>query len=429
MSMLSGTNSSKKGFQGAASNVRPKAQVGSGLINLNKLKGIQNRKKGGFDVYKLNGSGMSRFRLIMPLGNDDTPMVSADRHWLPVTNDEGKVYKRPVFCYKQFGFSDCPICALQERLLAARDQAIVADADDLKVVYRWAAYVINRDYLAGSDDPMHDYDPRQDKIQMFDPINQKVADDIIAYLGKRTWGNASDPTDGYDFEVEGELSGKVFNGYKVVDYTVSPVPKDCSPAYSPDILRGIKPLSEAITWLKRPDLQKIMDPILLSLSQDNEEAESIVADFTGYYNQLLDEIVNGPSMDFADVDDEYEQESIEVNGGDTNGAENSTSKARANSPLAGAGEDESGEYEESPEDETDGGGEGSEDNQPSGEDEEGVDDDEPEQEQAPVARPAPQSRPKPAGPLPATRPVSTTPAAKPSANAGLLGKLKQVGKR
>ena len=123
MALLNGAGSSKKGFQGAASNVRPKAQVGSGIINLNKLKGIQNRKRSGFESYKLNSAGLSRFRLVMPIGNDDTPMVSADKHWLPYTNDEGKVSKRPVLCYKQFGFSDCPICALQDRLLAARDQA------------------------------------------------------------------------------------------------------------------------------------------------------------------------------------------------------------------------------------------------------------------------------------------------------------------
>lgn len=416
MSLLNGAGSSKKGFQGAASNVRPKAQVGSGIINLNKLKGIQNRKRGGFETYKLNNAGLSRFRLVMPLGNDDTPMVSADRHWLPYTNDEGKVSKRPVFCYKQFGFSDCPICALQERLLAARDQEIVADADSLKVIYRWAAYVINRDYLAGSDDPESDYDPRQDKVQLFDPINQNVADDIITYLGKRTWGNASDPVAGYDFEVEGEPSGKVFNGYKVIDYTVSPIPKDCSPSYSPDILRGVKPLSEAITWLKAPELRKIMDPILLSMSQDSEEAAAIVNGFTDYYNQLLDEIVNGPTMSY---EDEEEQEQIEVSGG-----ENDVPKARNNSapskavPSASSGDDDA-------EDEADGDGEGVEDNQQSGEGEgdlEESEDVEEEVPEVPVARPAPQVRPKPAGPLPATKPVS-------AANAGLLGKLKQVGKR
>lgn len=428
MALLNGAGSSKKGFQGAASNVRPKAQVGSGIINLNKLKGIQNRKRSGFESYKLNSAGLSRFRLVMPIGNDDTPMVSADKHWLPYTNDEGKVSKRPVLCYKQFGFSDCPICALQDRLLAARDQAIVADADDLKVVYRWAAYVINRDYLAGSDDPNQDYDPRQDKIQLFDPINQKVADDIIAYLGKRTWGNASDPVDGYDFEVEGEQSGKVYNGYKVIDYTVSPVPKDCSPAYSPDILRGVKPLSEAITWLKAPELRKIMDPILLSLSQDSEEAASIVAGFTDYYNQLMDEIVGGPTLaldeDVEEQEPAPEPEQIEVSGGDRR-----VSKARNNAAPAKAVQSASASNDD-PEDEADGDGEGVEDNQQSGEGEGDLEEEEFEEEEAPfeeegvpVAKPAPQVRPKPASPLPSARPVSS------AANAGLLGKLKQVGKR
>lgn len=422
MSML-GSGSSKKGFQGAASNVRPKVQVGSGLINLNKLKGIQSRKKGGFETYKLNNAGLSRFRLVMPLGNDDTPMVSADQHWLPVTNDEGKVYRRPVFCYKQFGFSDCPICALQERLSAARDQAIVASADELRLVFRWAAYVVNRDYLAGSDDPEHDFDPRQDKIQLFSPISPKIADDIIAYLGKRTWGNASDPNNGYDFEVEGEQTGKVFNGYKVTDYTVSPVPKDCSPAYSVDILRGVKPLSEVVTYLKRPDLQKILDPILLSVSQDNEEAASIIEGFTDYYNQLLDEIVAGPSSQM-DSGYEPEQEQIQVDGDDEDGKE----QTGVDASPSGADESESEEYESEHESEADGVGESSEDSQPSGEGEEDLEEEaeEVEEEPAPVAHPAPQSRPKPAGPLPAARPAQPV---KPSANAGLLGKLKQVGKR
>ena len=423
MSML-GSSSSKKGFQGAASNVKAKSQSGSGLINLNKLKGIQNRKKGGFEAYKLNNAGLSRFRLVMPIGNDDTPLVSADQHWLPVTNDEGKVYRRPVFCYKQFGFSDCPICALQERLLAARDQATVASAEELRLVYRWAAYVVNRDYLAGSDDPEHDYDPRQDRIQLFSPISPKIADDIIAYLGKRTWGNASDPESGYDFEVEGEQTGKVFNGYKVTDYTVSPVPKDCSPAYSRELIRAIKPLSEVITYLKRPDLQKILDPILLSVSQDNEEAAGIIEGFTDYYNQLLDEIVAGPSAQL-DADD-YEQEQIQVTGDD------SDEQAGDDTPHSGASESQSEEYESEPEEEADGDRESLEDSQSSGEDEEGIEESEEEfeevEEEEPVAHPAPQVRPKPAGPLPAARPAAQPQTAKPSANAGLLGKLKQVGK-
>lgn len=422
MSMLG--NSPKNGFKGA-SNVRPKAQVGSGLINLNKLKGIQNRKKTGFESYKLNQNGLSRFRLIMPLGNDDTPMVSADQHWVPVTNDEGKVYKRPIYCYKQFGFSDCPICALQERLAAARDQAIVDSAEDLKMIFRWAAYVINRDYLAGSDDPEHEFDPRQDKVQLFSPISPKIADDIIAYLGKRTWGNASDPDNGYDFEVEGEQTGKVFNGYKVTDYTVSPVPKDCSPSYSIDILHGIKPLSEVVTYLKRQDLQKILDPILLSIAHDGEEAASIVEDFSSYYNQLLDEIVNGPSVVSEEYDDvELEQEktvyksaSIEEDTDEDGGEDDAYNKAGV---VSAQSESEESPVE-GPEDtagEDDGDGEGEEDSAEVGA--EGEDIDTPV-----VAKPAPAVRPKPAGPLPAARPASK-PAA---ANTGLLGKLKQVGQR
>lgn len=423
MSMLN-SGSPKKGFPSAASNVRPKAQVGSGLINVNKLKGIQDRKRGRYESYKLNPNGLSRFRLVMPLGNDDTPMVSADTHWVPVTNDEGKVYKRPVYCYKQFGFSDCPICALQERLAAARDQAIADSADELKLVYRWAAYVINRDYLAGSDDPENDYDPKQDKVQMFVPISLKIADDIIAYLGKRTWGNASDPDNGYDFEVEGEQTGKVFNGYKVSDYTVSPVPKDCSPAYSTDILHGVKPLSEVITYLKKPDLQKILDPILLSVSKDSEEAEEIINGFTGYYNQLLEEIVTGPTEQIGDSDyDDYEKEQIQVIGDDE------SEQAGVDASSTGADESQGAELESKPEEEANGIGEGTEDSRQIGEDEEDIGvpfDETAEDTEAPIVHPAPQARPKPASQLPSTHPAQV---AKPSATAGLLGKLKQVGKR
>lgn len=424
MSLLSGGSSSKKGFQGAASNVRPKAQVGAGFINVNKLKGIQNKKKVGFEAYKLNQNGLSRFRLVMPIGNDDTPMVSADQHWVPTANDDAKIYKKPIFCYKQFGFSDCPICALYERLTAARDQAIVDAANDLRLNYRWAAYVVNRDYLAGSDDPERDFDPRQDKIQLFSPISTRIADDIIAYLGKRTWGNASDPENGYDFEVEGEQTGKVFNGFKVSDFTVSPVPKDCSPAYSMDLLRGLKPLSEVVTYMKRQDIQKILDPLLVSIANDSEEGADIVNSFNPYYQQLLDEIAHGPSVS----DDDFEREQIEVSGGNED-----DNKTRVNAPLSDTAQGE-GEDDNNAEDETNGDREGVADNQSSGEDEEDIEDIEEEEEeeeeepqQAATARPAPQTRPKPAGPLPSTRPVAQ--AAKPSANAGLLGKLKQVGKR
>lgn len=412
MSMLGGGDAGRKpykksGFQGAvagASNVKAKAQAqtGSGIINLNKLKNLQSKKKSTLEAYKLNANGLSRIRLVKPLGHDDVPMISADAHWLPVVTDDGKTIKRKVYCYYQFGFDFCPICALQDVLSAANDQALVADSDQLKASNKWAAYIVNRDYMAGAEDPMAAYDPRQDKIVLFDNMNPKIADDIIKHLGMRVWGDASDPVHGYDFEIEGTPSGKVFNNYKVSDYALSPIPKDFSPPYDEALLKMLKPLSEVIKYMPRQDLQKIFDPILVSIQQESEEAAAIISGFSDIYNAMLKAIEAGPDVDEAGYEDEQEAIEVDSEGGDDDAEGQDDTLERSAESESEAPDNEVGE-----EDDDDGEG-GPEDAEPGEEAEEPVEDEEP--------APSPQqAKPKP----------DTT----ASRNAALLGELKNIGKK
>ena len=412
MSLLGGGEAGRKpmkrsGFQGAvagASNVKAKAQAqaGSGIINMNKLKNLQAKKKATLESYKLNANGLSRMRLVKPIGNDHVPMMSADAHWLPVVNDEGKTIKRKVYCYSQFGFDFCPICALHDALSAASDQALVADGDILKASNKWAAYIINRDYMAGAEDPIAAHDPRQDKVVLFDNMNPKIADDIIKHLGMRVWGDASDPTHGYDFEIEGTPSGKIFNNYKVSDYALSPIPKDFSPPYDEALLKNMKPLSEIIKYMPRNDLQKIFDPILVSLQQESEEAAAIVAAFSDEYNQMLRAIEAGPEVDTYDEDD---QEVIEVNGGEEDAEGQDDTLERGTEGEGEAPNNEIGS-------ESDADGESvEEDAEPGEEIEEPVEESEEEAAPKQTAKPAP-----------------STPTT-PNRNAALLGELKNIGKK
>lgn len=410
MSLLGGGEAGRKpmkrsGFQGAvagASSVKAKAQAqaGSGIINMNKLKNLQAKKKATLEAYKLNANGLSRMRLVKPIGNDDVPMMSADAHWLPVVNDDGKTIKRKVYCYSQFGFDFCPICALHDALSAASDQALVADGDILKASNKWAAYIINRDYMAGAEDPIAAHDPRQDKVVLFDNMNPKIADDIIKHLGMRVWGDASDPVNGYDFEIEGTPSGKIFNNYKVSDYALSPIPKDFSPPYDEALLKNMKPLSEIVKYMPRNDLQKIFDPILVSLQQESEEAAAIVAAFSDEYNQMLRAIEAGPEVEID------EQEVIEVQGGDEDAEGQDNTLERGAESDSEAPDDEIGV-------ESDAEGESAEEDAEPGEEveeplEEDADNEDEEEAPKQTAKPAPST---------------------PNRNAALLGELKNIGKK
>ena len=192
----------------------------------------------------------------------------------------------------------------------------------------WAAYIINRDYLAHSEDPMAEYDPRQEKAVLFNALSPRIADTIISYLEMKMWGDASDPEYGYDFIVEGKPTGKVFNSYKVSDYTVSPAPKDYSPAYRMDQVSKLRPLSEVVTYSRSEDLRKAFDPILISISEDSEEAAEIIEAFRPEYENMLIQIDAGPNFQPVGEEasnEEYDVEHIEVNstGGDI---ENDTRK-------------------------------------------------------------------------------------------------------
>lgn len=431
MSILNGGEvgrraSMKSGFQGAAagaSNVKAKAQVGSGLINLNKLKSLQSRKKSNLETYKLNANGLSRIRLVKPLGNDDVPMVSADAHWVPVVNEDGKQSKRKIYCYYQFGFDFCPICALREALMTTNDQALIADSDQLKATNKWASYIINRDYMAGAEDPIAAHDPRQDKIVLFDNMNPKIADDIIKHLGMRVWGDASDPTGGYDFEIEGVPSGKVFNTYKVSDYALSPIPKDFSPPYDEALLKNMKPLSEIIKYMSRSDLQKIFDPILVSIQQESEEAATLISDFSDAYNDMLRAIEAGPNSGENYSDDEsgdYEDDEHEVVEVNTKGGENHASRKDSTLKRYAESDSEASDHEIGSDDD-ESGESNAETTEYREESEESVDDyeisDEGEADDA-----ADDIKPI----MPA-KPANSSPEAK--RNASLLGELRNIGKK
>lgn len=417
MSMLGGgevgRNPYKRtGFQGAvagASNVKAKVQAtaGSGLINLNKLKGLQTRKKSVIESYKLNPNGLSRFRLVKPMGNDDVPMVSADAHWLPVITEDGKSIKRKVYCYSQFGFDRCPICELRDVLAAANDQALIADADQLRATNKWAAYIVNRDYMAGAEDPEQAYDRKQDKIVLFDNMSSRIADDIIKHLGMRVWGDASDPDHGYDFEVEGTPSGKMFNNFKVSDYTLSPIPKDFSPPYDTNLLKGMKPLTEVIKYLPRPDLQKVLDPILVSIQQESEEAASIISSFSDDYNLMLRMIEAGVDAEDVVYDDSDGDEADPIEIESDRGDPDATRKASPEEP------DDEGDSE-APDDEI-----GEEDDADGEDDEEdpgyGEGNEEPVKAAAPTVQ---QAKPTPA-----------TATNIPGRTSSLLGELKNIGKK
>lgn len=313
MSLLGGGNvgrrpASRSGFQGAvagAGNVAPKSNFQRKPIDIAKLRNIQSHKKTSIESYKLNANGKSRFRLVLPLGSDTVPLVGANRHWLPYVTEDGKDSKRPFYCYEQFGLP-CPLCTLRAMLMNANDESLKADADTLRANNLWAAYIINRDYLVGADDPIEAQNDMQDRVVLFNAMSPKIADAIIGYLEMRVWGDASDPDTGYDFEVEGKPTTKIFNGYKVSDYTLTPYPRDYSPRYSMSAVSKLRPLSEVITYSKVEDLRKVLDPILISISEESEEGMAIVEAFRPEYDRMLMQINAGPGVEIQ------EEEPVEV---------------------------------------------------------------------------------------------------------------------
>lgn len=368
MSLLGGGNvgrqpTKRSGFQGAvagASNVVAKPKMQRRPIDIAKLRNIQSGKKMGLDSYKLNANGKSRFRLVMPLGEDTVPLVGANRHWLPYMTDDGKDSKRPFYCYEQFGLP-CPICLLRTMLLGALDENLKADADTLRPNNLWAAYIINRDYLVGADDPIAAQNDMQDKVVLFNTMSPKIADSIISYLEMRVWGDASDPDTGYDFEVEGKPTSKIFNGYKVSDYTLTPYPRDYSPSYRLDILSRLRPLSEVITYSKVDDLRKVLDPILVSLSEESEEGAEIISKFQPEYERALLQINAGPDVRIPDED--YEASEIAEITSEVGDDEDDTHEAESQSGRQSEGADpNNSEIGEAQHDEGQG---GSEDSEPS----------------------------------------------------------------
>lgn len=353
MSLLNGGNAGRQpakrtGFQGAvagASRVTSKPSTQRRPIDFSKLRSIQNQKKSGLESYKLNVNGRSRFRLIMPLGDDTVPLTGANRHWIPFVNEEGKEIKRPFYCYEQFGLP-CPICTLRNMLLNARDESLKADAETLRASNMWAAYIINRDYLVNADDPIAAQDDRQDKVVLFNSMSPRIADSIIGYLEMKVWGDATDPDNGYDFEVEGKPTGKVYNGYKVSDYTLTPYPRDYSPKYKMELISKLRPLSEAITYSRSDDLRKVFDPILISLSEANEEAAEIVEAFRPEYEHMLLQIDAGPGVQLDEETEEevYDREQIEVTtGGDDHAESTPNAQPRGKSVPEVSGDTEIGE--------------------------------------------------------------------------------------
>lgn len=338
MSLLGGGNigrqpAKRSGFQGAvagAGNVTAKSSHQRRSIDIAKLRNIQSHKKTGIESYKLNANGKSRFRLVMPLGDDSVPLVGANRHWLPYVTEDGKDSKRPFYCYEQFGLP-CPICYLRSLLLSSRDESLKADADTLRANNLWAAYIINRDYLVGVEDPIAAQNDLQDKVVLFNAMSTKIADSIIGYLEMKVWGDASDPDTGYDFEVEGRPTSKTFNGYKVSDYILTPYPRDYSPRYSLNVVSKLKPLSEVITYSKPEDLRKVLDPILISISEESEEGAQVVENFHVEYERMLRQINAGPGV-ILPVEEEEPVEAYEsgdLNEEDEAGEEHDTSEADA----------------------------------------------------------------------------------------------------
>lgn len=427
-------SSGGKGQVTAGASSVKKKESNAGLINIAKLKALQAKKNNRTDNYKLNQNGLSRFRLVRSLGQDDAPMATADQHFIPVIRDDGKEGKRLVYCYQQFGFSECPICALHELLKGAHDQALVSDAEVLKVASRWAAYVINRDYMAGSEDPMEDYDPRQEKLMLYGSIPPRIGDDIIKHLSMKVWGDASNPDAGYDFECEGsQASGKMFNGYKVTEYNLSPIPKDFSPSYDMALLRGVKPLSEVIHYMPAGEFNKLFEITLAAVASSGEEGANLIAEFRPYYDKLLKEIAAGPRSAEEEYEEEPEREVIEVKSErevnpdiddvkeSDEDAEGKGLELREDSKDNGeASDSESGEEDDGP-------SEGAVEAEQADEEDGDLEEEEEEEEEAPQApkgRPAAKAKPAPTK-APA---VPSTPAPK-AGGSSLLGKLRTIGKK
>lgn len=367
MSLLNGGNNGRQparrsGFQGpvaGAGNVAPKTSFHRKPIDIAKLRNIQSNKKANIESYKLNANGKSRFRLVMPLGEDSIPLTGANRHWLPYVTEDGKDSRRPFYCYEQFGLP-CPICTLRAMLLNATDESLKADADTLRANNLWAAYIINRDYLVGVDDPIAAQNDMQDKVVLFNAMSPKIADAIIGYLEMRVWGDASDPETGYDFEVEGKPTTKTFNGYKVSDYTLTPYPRDYSPRYNLSVVSKLRPLSEVITYSKVEDLRKVLDPILISVSEESEEGMAIVEAFRPEYDRMLAQINAGPGVRIQEEEEPvevYDTEEVgeedEGNSGETDPQQGRPSNVEdSDNAEAGAQEDDSVESGSSDSEET-----------------------------------------------------------------------------
>lgn len=249
----------KMGSKGGATGGKRKSKV-----DLAKLFSTMDGRSGG-DRFKLDTKGTVRFRLLMPLGNDDMPMIPADEHWLPYVREDGKEGKRQAYCYDLAG-QVCPFCILSGLLQNSRVAALEDMGKDIRPGKRWLMYVINRSYMITQDEP-HVVDSME-KVEKA-PLPQTVAQAIVSYFRNRSWGDPTDPVTGYDFEVTGKPRG---GKASFVEYSVSPVPRDGSPEYNPKLAANFQPLTTLLEFKTDDDCMKLIEPILATLSTEGFEA-------------------------------------------------------------------------------------------------------------------------------------------------------------
>lgn len=250
---LSGGAAAKSGVSGK----------GKSKVDLAKLFATMDGRSGG-DRFKLDAKGTVRFRLVQPLGTDDVPMIPADEHWLPYVKDDGKEGKRQAYCYDLIG-QPCPFCILSGLLQNSKVAALEEMGKDIRPSRRWLMYVVNRSYMMTQDDP-HVVESME-KIEKA-PLPQTVAQALVQLMRNRSWGDPTDPTNGYDVEVTGKPRG---GNVSFTEYSLSPVPRDASPAYDLKMAANFQPLSSLLEFKSDEDCMKLIEPILATLATEGFE--------------------------------------------------------------------------------------------------------------------------------------------------------------
>lgn len=327
--------------QGMGAALATKAKM-KGKVDLAKLFSTMDSRSGG-DRFKLNKAGTVRFRLVEPLGTDSIPMQPLDEHWIPYVKDDGKEGKRPVTCL-ELNDEFCPVCALHALLASSQVVDLEELGKEIRVGKRWLMYVVNRSYMMMQEEPT--VVETMEKVEQAN-LPQTVAQAMVNLMRNRAWGDPTHPSNGYDIEVTGAAKG---GKSQFTEYSVSPVPRDSSPAYSVDLVQNFKPLSELIEFRSLDDIYSFLEPVLATLASNGYDdlveafwAEASEAGSPVPGDEVEVEAEPEGEYEGDEGEGEYEGDEGEYENGDEVGDENEEENEEA--PSAQTIEEDSSEGE------------------------------------------------------------------------------------